>query len=50
MKMARATSTATRTGKTRLKPLGLSQLIALKESSKRGRDRQRIQKEIDRRS
>lgn len=48
--MARPTSTTTRTGKPRLKTFGINQLLQLKEESKRPRDKQKIQKEIDRRN
>ena len=48
--MAKPTSTATRTGKPRLKTFGMNQLIQLKKESKRPRDKQKIQKEIDRRN
>jgi hypothetical protein len=47
---AKPTPLETRTGKKRLGPLSLKQLVELKEESKRGRDKQRIQKEIDKRN
>lgn len=47
--MARATSTLTRTGKPRLGTLSTAQLQTMRDEAKRGRDRQKYRKELERR-